>query len=189
MAKTKRDYEGTYTDPELRERLKEEIRAADRGGRKGQWSARKAQLLTQEYEKAGGGYRTGGKRTGEQEHLKKWSDQDWHTKGGGAQARGEQETARYLPDVAWKLLTRAEREATDRRKRKDDQQHVANTQAAQEARRAAELLHLGAGDARKEVTGMGSASQLHRARKAEESFGKARKTVLEAIDRRLEQVS
>jgi hypothetical protein len=30
-----------YTDPDLRERIKEEIKASDKGGMKGQWSARK----------------------------------------------------------------------------------------------------------------------------------------------------
>lgn len=33
-----------YTDPQLRARLKDEIQAGDRGGKPGQWSARKAQL-------------------------------------------------------------------------------------------------------------------------------------------------
>lgn len=45
-----------YTDPELRDRLKEQIQAGDKGGKPGQWSARKAQLLAAEYEKAGGDY-------------------------------------------------------------------------------------------------------------------------------------
>ena len=43
-----------YTDPELREQIKEEIKESDKGGKKGQWSARKSQLLTREYEKRGG---------------------------------------------------------------------------------------------------------------------------------------
>ena len=47
--------EEKYTDPDLRERIKEEIKESDRGGRPCQWSARKSQLLTQEYEKRGGG--------------------------------------------------------------------------------------------------------------------------------------
>ncbi len=42
----KRDYEEKYTDPELREKIKEEIKQSDKGGKKGQWSARKSQLLT-----------------------------------------------------------------------------------------------------------------------------------------------
>lgn len=45
-----------YTQPELHQRLRDEILAADRGGAPGEWSARKAQLLTQEYRQAGGGY-------------------------------------------------------------------------------------------------------------------------------------
>jgi hypothetical protein len=47
-----------YKDPELRARLKDQIQAGGRGGKKRQWSARKAQLLVQEYEKVGGGYTT-----------------------------------------------------------------------------------------------------------------------------------
>jgi hypothetical protein len=47
----KQDYEEQYMHPELREEIKEEIKASDRGGKEGQWSARKSQLLTQEYEK------------------------------------------------------------------------------------------------------------------------------------------
>jgi hypothetical protein len=184
--KTKDDYEETYTDPELRERLKEEIKASDKGGRPGQWSARKSQLLVREYEKAGGGYRHEGERNESQEHLREWGEQDWHTKDGEADARGSGGTARYLPDAAWKLLSKAEREATDRRKRADDHQHVDNTDAAREARRAAELLDLGAQEARAAVRGMDTRSGLERARRAEEELGKGRKTVLEAIDRRLE---
>jgi hypothetical protein len=49
--------EEKYTDPELREKIKEEIKASGKGSEPGQWSARKSQLLVKEYEKAGGGYR------------------------------------------------------------------------------------------------------------------------------------
>ena len=34
-----------YTKPELREKIKAEVVAGDKGGRPGQWSARKAQLV------------------------------------------------------------------------------------------------------------------------------------------------
>jgi len=30
-----------YTDPDLREEIKEEVKAGDKGGKPGQWSARK----------------------------------------------------------------------------------------------------------------------------------------------------
>ena len=48
---------GNYTKPAMRKRLFNKIMAGTRGGRAGQWSARKAQLLALEYKKAGGGYR------------------------------------------------------------------------------------------------------------------------------------
>jgi hypothetical protein len=48
---------GNYTKPSLRKRLFEQIKAGDKGGKPGQWSARKAQMLAQAYKKAGGGYR------------------------------------------------------------------------------------------------------------------------------------
>ena len=49
---------GNYTKPELRRRLFNRIKAGDKGGKKGQWSARKAQMLAVAYRKAGGGYKT-----------------------------------------------------------------------------------------------------------------------------------
>ena len=48
---------GNYTKPAMRKRQFAAIKAGSKGGAPGQWSARKAQLLAQRYEKAGGGYR------------------------------------------------------------------------------------------------------------------------------------
>ncbi len=48
---------GNYTKPEMRKRLFNKIKAGSKGGKPGQWSARKAQLLASEYKKKGGGYR------------------------------------------------------------------------------------------------------------------------------------
>lgn len=48
---------GVYTKPTLRKRLFERIKAGDKGGAPGQWSARKAQLLAAEYKRSGGGYK------------------------------------------------------------------------------------------------------------------------------------
>jgi hypothetical protein len=47
---------GNYTKPEMRKRLFKKIKAGGKGGKPGQWSARKAQLLALAYKKAGGGY-------------------------------------------------------------------------------------------------------------------------------------
>ena len=48
---------GNYTKPTMRKRLFEKIKAGTRGGKAGQWSARKAQLLAKEYKAKGGGYK------------------------------------------------------------------------------------------------------------------------------------
>jgi hypothetical protein len=49
---------GNYTRPALRKKLFEKIKAGDKGGKAGQWSARKAQMLAKEYKAAGGGYKS-----------------------------------------------------------------------------------------------------------------------------------
>ena len=48
---------GNYTKPTMRKRLCQRIKSGTKGGRAGQLSARKAQLLASAYKKAGGGYR------------------------------------------------------------------------------------------------------------------------------------
>ena len=48
---------GNYTKPAMRKRLFGRIKAGGKGGKPGQWSARKAQMLASAYKKAGGGYR------------------------------------------------------------------------------------------------------------------------------------
>ena len=49
---------GVYTQPTLRKKLFNRIKAGGKGGRPGQWSARKSQFLAKEYKAAGGGYKT-----------------------------------------------------------------------------------------------------------------------------------
>ena len=48
---------GNYTKPGMRKRLFNRIKASGKGGKPGQWSARKAQMLAKQYKAAGGGYR------------------------------------------------------------------------------------------------------------------------------------
>ena len=48
---------GNYTKPGMRKRMFERIKAGSKGGKPGQWSARKAQMLASAYKKAGGGYK------------------------------------------------------------------------------------------------------------------------------------
>ena len=48
---------GNYTKPAMRKRLFYKIKAGSKGGRAGQWSARKAQMLARQYKARGGGYK------------------------------------------------------------------------------------------------------------------------------------
>lgn len=48
---------GNYTKPAMRKRLFNEIKAGSKGGKAGQWSARKAQMLAKQYKAKGGGYK------------------------------------------------------------------------------------------------------------------------------------
>lgn len=126
-----------YTKPALREKLKEQIKAGTKGGKAGQWSARKAQLLAAEYEKAGGGYT--GKKTASQKHLKEWTEEKWTTSDGKPAAR-KGGTTRYLPKKAWDELSPTEKKATNTKKvagSKAGKQFVANTAKAKSARKKA----------------------------------------------------
>lgn len=137
MSKPSHSDPDRYTDPDLRDRIKAEIMAGDKGGKPGQWSARKAQLVAAEYEHAGGGFKHAPDE--QQQSLKKWGDEHWHTADGEKAVR-EGGTARYLPDEAWKELSPEEKAATDRKKREGSRkgkQFVANTEAAAEARKHA----------------------------------------------------
>ena len=116
-------YEKTYgkEGAKVRNRIFKRILAKAQDGTKaGQWSARKAQSLTEEYEKAMGKkgkkpYKSS-KRTKSQKSLKDWGDQDWRTKSGKKSSKtGE----RYLPAKAIKALTDEEYKKTSAKKRKD----------------------------------------------------------------------
>jgi hypothetical protein len=136
----KQEYEAKYTDPGLREKIKEEIKASDKGGKEGQWSARKSQLLTQEYENRDGGYK--GEKGQSQINLEEWTEAEWQTK--EADARQEDgETKRYLPKEAWETMSEAEKEETEQKKRegsKNGRQYVSNTEGAKKVRKNAKLV-------------------------------------------------
>ena len=135
--KSKKSSPENYTKPELREKIKKKVIAGEKGGRPGQWSARKAQLVTHEYEAEGGRYKK--PRTAAQKSLKQWGDERWRTADGKQAIQGKS-THRYLPDAAWNKLSPSERKATDRKKvagSKRGKQFVANTTAAAKSRKRA----------------------------------------------------
>ena len=57
-SKSKVNEAGNYTKPATRKRLFNKIKAGTKGGKAGQWSARKAQMLAKQYKAAGGGYKS-----------------------------------------------------------------------------------------------------------------------------------
>jgi hypothetical protein len=58
MKKSTVNSAGVYTKPTLRKQIFERIKAGDKGGAPGQWSARKSQMLAKEYKAKGGGYKS-----------------------------------------------------------------------------------------------------------------------------------
>ena len=187
----KKSYEEKYTHPELREEIKEEIKASDKGGKEGQWSARKSQLLTQEYEKRGGGYK-GEDKDESQKNLEKWTEEEWQTKEGDADARQDNgETKRYLPKKAWENMSEEEKEETERKKRegsKQGQQYVSNTDEAKQARQEVTLPlksydDLGVEDVKKKTKGL-SKEEIQSLLDYEKQH-KNRRTLVEALDRKL----
>jgi hypothetical protein len=100
-------------DPALWEKIKAEVTAGAKGGKKGQWSARKAQLAVQEYKHAGGGYL---REKDADNSLHQWSEEEWGTKSG----KNSGETGeRYLPKDARSALSDEEYARTTAKKRRD----------------------------------------------------------------------
>ena len=95
-------------------RIVASVKAGGKGGRPGQWSARKAQLATARYKKAGGGYR--GKKSSSNK-LTKWSKQKWDYVSKGDKKKPKSKRGRYLPESVRKSLSASEKSATNRRKR------------------------------------------------------------------------
>lgn len=100
------------TNEKLWSSVKSSVKAGSKGGKPGQWSARKAQLAGKLYKDRGGGY--SGPKTAAQKSLSKWGREDWGTRSGKPSGKtGE----RYLPKKARESLSPAEYAATTRAKR------------------------------------------------------------------------
>ena len=128
-----------YTKPSLRKKIISQVKASSKGGKPGQWSARKAQLAAKKYKESGGGY--SGPKKKSQKSLSKWTKEKWRTKSGKPSTQGPKATGeRYLPEKAIKSLSPSEYSATSRKKREGmskGQQVVKNTEAARRASKKA----------------------------------------------------
>lgn len=113
--------EAKRTDPDLWERVKAEVTAGAKGGRPGEWSARKAQMSVREYKRRGGGYDEAAGASQEDTSLHRWTAERWGTKSGGESGEtGE----RYLPKTVRMLLTEDEYARTTGTKRRGREQFV-----------------------------------------------------------------
>ncbi|MCQ8240338.1 hypothetical protein [Rhizosaccharibacter radicis] len=133
------------SDPKLWDKVKKQVTKSDKGGKPGQWSARKAQMATTEYKKEGGGYE--GSKKGN--HLKQWTKEEWGTKSGEESGKtGE----RYLPKKARDGLSKEEYDRTTEKKQADTRkgkQHSAQPKDVARktaAKRDTGRSHAGKGD-------------------------------------------
>lgn len=120
------------TDPDLWDKVKRGVTRGAKGGKPGQWSARKAQLAVSEYKRHGGGY--AGKKAADN-HLVQWTREDWGTKSGRLSRKtGE----RYLPRAAREKLSASDYRRTSRKKRDDtEKERQFSPQPADIARKVA----------------------------------------------------
>jgi len=137
-----------YTKPGLREKIKNRIMASSKGGKPGQWSARKSQMLVQQYEKEGGGYKSKG-RSKKQRNLSRWSKTDWKTHDDKPSIQGQKhdEVDAYLPKAAIAHMKRKDKEndtnlyskmtSQKRKAAKSNDQHADYSDDVKKARKAA----------------------------------------------------
>ena len=102
------------TKESMWKRIVSSVKSGSKGGRPGQWSARKAQIATARYKKAGGGYK--GKKSASNK-LSKWSKQKWDYVSKGDKKKPRKKRGRYLPASVRKSLSPSEKAATNRKKR------------------------------------------------------------------------
>lgn len=100
------------TNPKLWKSIVKSIKKNSKGGKSGQWSARKAQLAVKKYKSKGGKYIS---KKSNNNSLIKWTKQSWKTRSGKNSLKtGE----RYLPAKAIKNLSKNEYLRTTKEKRK-----------------------------------------------------------------------
>ncbi len=102
------------TKPKLWKGIVARVKAGSKGGRRGVWTARKAQLATARYKKAGGGYRG---RKSSKNSLTKWSKQDWGYVSKRDSKKPRAKRGRYLPKKVRESLTKGQKAYTNRKKR------------------------------------------------------------------------
>ncbi len=108
--------EANYDKPELREKIKNRIKASSKGAAPGQWSAIKSNILAKEYKEAGGGYKSG--KTKAQKALQKWNGESWQYSDGSKSGN----KGRFRPKETWSKLTKKEKDSLNQSKYRGNKQ-------------------------------------------------------------------
>jgi hypothetical protein len=104
------------TNPLLWKKIVSQVKSSNKGGKPGQWSARKAQIAVKSYKKRGGRY--SGKRS-KSNSLHRWTKQKWRTRSGKPSIMGPKATGeRYLPVKVIRKTSRKDYDRSSRLKRR-----------------------------------------------------------------------
>jgi hypothetical protein len=104
------------SNPQLWKKVVDRVKRGSRGGKPGQWSARKAQLAVLIYKNKGGSYSGSKSRNNS---LVRWTRQKWRTISGKPSVVGRNATGeRYLPSAVIKRLGPKKYASTTRLKRR-----------------------------------------------------------------------
>lgn len=103
-------------NPILWKKIVLQVKKSNKGGKPGQWSARKAQLAVKIYKKNGGSYYN---KKSKNNSLYKWTKQNWRTRSGKPSIMGKYATGeRYLPYDVIKHTSKSDYNKSSRVKRK-----------------------------------------------------------------------
>ena len=108
----------TKKNPAKWKRIVARIKAGSKGGPKGKWSARKAQLATAAYKKSGGTYSGPKKKSNS---LSRWTKEKWDyvsEKDRKDKKKPAKKKGRYLPEKVRKSLSASEKKSTNAAKKK-----------------------------------------------------------------------
>jgi hypothetical protein len=122
------------TNEKLWKKVVSGVKRSNKGGKPGQWSARKAQLAVFLYKKKNGKYRGEKSRSNS---LSKWTKQRWRTRSGRNSVVGKNATGeRYLPSGVIRKLSKKQYNYTTMLKRKSIKKGEQYSRNSSKARKA-----------------------------------------------------
>ena len=155
------------SDPKLWDKVKKDVTKSDKGGKPGQWSARKAQMASKEYKEEGGGYE--GKKS-DDNSLQQWSDEDWGTKSG---EKSGETGERYLPKEARDDLSKEEYKRTSDKKRADTKKGKQHSSQPADVK-AKTAKHRSTGDGKSDPKSAPSRAELYEKAKKQNIPGRSK---------------